>query len=61
MHRRTGLLVLTPSGRRELRDAWTHIQRQLAAWARELDGKAVATTTRTISEFRQLISAESER
>lgn len=60
-HRRSGLLVLTPSGKRELRDVSARIQRQLAAWARELDGRAVATTTRTISEFRRLIAGESGR
>jgi len=56
-HRRSGLLALTPAGRRELRIVSARIDRQLAAWARRLDGRPVADAARTVSEFRQLIAA----
>lgn len=56
-HRRSRLLVLTPAGRRELREVSARIRRQLAAWARQLDGPSVAEAARTVAELRRLIAA----
>lgn len=59
-HRRSGLLTLTSSGRRQLTDTSTRIQQQLAAWCEGMNGNSVADAKRTVAEFRNRITGVTE-
>jgi DNA-binding MarR family transcriptional regulator len=59
-HRRSGLLVLTAAGRRELRDVSARIRRQLAQWCESMDSRSVTAATKTVADFRRMVAGTSQ-